>query len=85
MQSQTIERARGFTLVELMAAVAIVAILTALAMPSYKEHVAKSRRSEAMTALLDGAQALERYYSANSTYATAKGSGTLAGVTTGGK
>lgn len=60
----------GFTLIELMITVAIVGILAALAYPSYEEYVAKSRRNEATNALLTGAQALERYYSANGRYTT---------------
>jgi type IV pilus assembly protein PilE len=67
---------RGFTLVELMATVAIVAILAAIAMPSYREHVNKTRRAEAASALLDASQALERYYSANGTYLATKKTGT---------
>lgn len=58
----------GFTLVEVMIVVAIVAIIAALGIPAYLEHVNKGRRGEAMAALLEGAQALERYYSANGTY-----------------
>lgn len=43
---------RGFTLIELMIAVAIVAILVAVALPSYQEHVRKSRRAEAQSFLM---------------------------------
>ena len=42
---------RGFTLIELMIAVAIVAVLVAVAMPSYSEHVRKGRRAEAQAYL----------------------------------
>jgi type IV pilus assembly protein PilE len=64
----------GFTLIEVMITVAILAIIVAIAFPSYQEHVAKTRRGEAMAALLAGAQALERYYSANGRYVVADGS-----------
>jgi type IV pilus assembly protein PilE len=46
---------KGFTLIELMIAVAIVAILAAVAYPSYKEHVLRSNRAAAQAVLLDGA------------------------------
>lgn len=45
-------RSRGFTLIELMIAVAVVAILMAVALPSYTEHVRKSHRSEAQAYLM---------------------------------
>ena len=65
----------GFTLIELMVVVAIIAIIAAVALPSYQEHVAKTRRSEAGSALLEGAQALERYFSANGRYLLPDNSG----------
>ena len=43
--------ARGFTLIEVMITVAIVGILTAVALPSYLEHVRKGRRAEAQAYL----------------------------------
>ena len=59
---------RGFTLIELMIAVVIVAILAAVALPSYQNSVRKSRRPDAKTALLDLAAREERYYTVNNTY-----------------
>lgn len=53
---------RGFTLIELMIAVAIVALLVAVALPSYLENAAKSRRAEGRTALLKALQLQERFY-----------------------
>lgn len=44
---------RGFTLIELMIAVAIVAILAVVAYPSYQEHVRRSNRAAAQSVMLD--------------------------------
>ena len=49
-------RQRGFTLVELMIAVAIIGLIAAIAYPSYKEHVRKGYRANAQAYLLDLAQ-----------------------------
>lgn len=67
--------AQGFTLIEVMIVVAIVAILSMIAMPSYQEHVRRSKRAEAQAVLMEAAQYMQRYYSANDRYtATAGGS-----------
>ena len=54
------KQTKGFTLIELMIAVAILALLSALAIPSYTRYSDRTYRSEAMADLLDCAQALER-------------------------
>ncbi len=51
---------KGFTLIELMVAVAILALLSAIAVPIYTRYSDRTFRSEAMADLLECAQALER-------------------------
>jgi type IV pilus assembly protein PilE len=58
----------GFSLIEILIALSIVGILSAIAIPSYSRHVKKSRRSEALTALLTTQRAYELYFVQNSTY-----------------
>ena len=64
------KRQTGFTLIELMVTIVIVAILAAIAIPMFGEQLAKSRRSEAMGVLSDLQLRQERYRSNHSTYAT---------------
>jgi type IV pilus assembly protein PilE len=59
-------RESGFTLIELMITVAIVAILAAIAIPSYQSYIRKSRRTDAQ-ALLQAAQLAEEKYRLNNT------------------
>ena len=62
----------GFTLLELMIAVAIVAIVMTIAYPSYQRYLIESRRADAQNALLGFGTAMERYRSDNSSYAGAQ-------------
>lgn len=59
----------GFTLLELMITVAIVAILATIALPSYQEQIRKTHRTDARQELLRLATAQERFYTNCNTYA----------------
>jgi type IV pilus assembly protein PilE len=59
---------RGFTLIEVMITVAILAILAAVALPAYFDSVRKARRSDAIGAISKAQQAQERYRANNATY-----------------
>ncbi len=61
----------GFTLIELMITVAIVAIIASIALPSYQTTVAKSRRADAKVALMGFANAMERHLTINNTFCNA--------------
>jgi type IV pilus assembly protein PilE len=62
-------RAYGFTLIELMITVVVVAILATIAVPSYVEQVRKGRRSSAKATMMDIANREQQYLLASRTYA----------------
>ena len=59
---------RGFTMIELMIVVAVVAILASIALPAYQEQVRKSRRAQAKADLVEYMQGAERFFTVNNTY-----------------
>jgi type IV pilus assembly protein PilE len=69
------KKSNGFTLIELMVAVAIVGILAGIAYPSYINNLTKSRRTDATGALLGFASAMERHFTETNTYCDAGGTG----------
>ena len=71
-------RHQGFTLIELMIAVAIVAILSAIAIPSYTEYVQRSRIIEATSTLSSMRVKMEQYFQDNRSYVNACTAGTVA-------
>ena len=74
----------GFTLLELLAAIAIVAILGAIAMPIYTDYVRKGQLGEAYANLADMSTRLEQFFQDNRTYAGACVDGTVAPLPGGG-
>lgn len=60
----------GFTLMELMVAVAIVGILAAVALPSYQSYVMRGKRSASQSQMMDIASREQQYFIANRAYAT---------------
>ena len=68
MMSSNITDDKGFTLIELMITVAIVAILAAVAYPAYTEQIRSSKRADAMGGLMEVAQFMERTFTENGTY-----------------
>jgi type IV pilus assembly protein PilE len=63
-------RARGFTLIEMLCAVAIAGVVSGIAYPSYQQVVHKARRSDALVAVLQVQMAQERYRSDHARYAS---------------
>lgn len=62
---------RGFTLIELMIAVAIIGILASIALPAYQQYVLRANRADAQAILMETVQYMERYFTTNNSYADA--------------
>jgi type IV pilus assembly protein PilE len=66
-------KSRGFTLIELMIVVAIVAILAAVALPAYGDYVRRGQLPEAFAGMADLRVKMEQYYQDNRQYGTSGG------------
>jgi type IV pilus assembly protein PilE len=74
MQStSSADRHRGFTLIEVMMAVAIVAILASVALPSYVDYVRRGKITEATSVLANMRVQMEQYFQDNRTYGDVAG------------
>lgn len=71
-------RSAGFTLIELMITIAVVAILSAVALPSYRDYVRRSQATDATAALSTARARMEQFFQDNRKYGT---SGTTCGPT----
>jgi type IV pilus assembly protein PilE len=83
-QQWTGHAVRGFTLIELMITVAIVALLASLAYPAYTGSIMKGKRAEGRAALTDLLQQQERYLTQTGSYmtfATGAATGSAGGTT----
>ena len=67
------QAARGFTLIELMIVVAILGVLMAIALPSYRSYVIRGSLTDAATGLTSMRADMEAYYQNFRTYAAANG------------
>jgi type IV pilus assembly protein PilE len=73
----------GFTLIEVMIVVAIIGILSAVAIPAYRDHVIRGKLTEATANLADMRMKLEQFYQDNRTYVGACAAGTIAPLPSG--
>src|SRR5262245_563058 len=70
------QRAKGFTIIELMVAVIVVSILASIAIPSYTDYVVRARLTEATGNLADLRVKMEQYYADNRRYSVDPGTKT---------
>ena len=62
---------KGFTLIELMIVVAVIAIISAIAVPAYFDQINRGKRADAKAGMLDLVGRQERYYTQNVSYTSA--------------
>lgn len=74
------QRHSGFTLIEMLITMAVIAILAAIALPNYTAYITRSKITEATTNLLAMRTKLEQYYLDNRSYVGACAPGTVAAL-----
>ncbi len=62
----------GFTLIEVMIVVAIIGIISAIALPTYREQVRRGQRAELRTQMFAAAQYMNRFYAANDSFSATR-------------
>jgi type IV pilus assembly protein PilE len=65
------DRSHGFTLMEMLITVAIIALIAAIAIPNYTQYITRSNRSDARAQLLEAAAFLQRCFTQNNNYTCA--------------
>jgi type IV pilus assembly protein PilE len=70
------KKLKGFTLIEMMIVVAIIGVLAAIALPSYRDYIARGKRAEARTEILKAEGWLEKHYTEFNRYSSSVGSTT---------
>jgi type IV pilus assembly protein PilE len=73
MQTQGYKRHQGFTLIELMITVGIIAILAGIAWPSFERQIAANKRKDAIKALSTASNAMEKCRTDNGSYTNCGG------------
>lgn len=68
--SVAVKKQHGFTLVELMIVVVVIALLSMVAIPAYNDNVRKGRRADAKSTLTTAAARMEQYFMDNKSYTT---------------
>jgi type IV pilus assembly protein PilE len=70
MGATAVKRSDGFSLIELMTVLVVIAVLAVIVFPSYQAYILKSHRPTAINAILDAASREARYYTTNNSYTT---------------
>ena len=77
---RTGHRRAGFSLIELLLALALLALITTVAWPTYNHQLLRSRRTDCMAVLLGLAQAMEHFYALHYSYSGAAAGEAASGV-----